>query len=189
MARLTAMAAAIVCAWMGSTGCSTAPPIHVSEERTQTGAYIEHVPFYPQLAYQCGPASLASVLNYWGEAISPDDIAKVIYTPRLKGTLGVDMWSFAQAHHFRADMRAGSLADLYTLVRQQIPVIALLDLGYDWLPVPHFVVVVGIDPETGHVITYNAREYNSRIPYNTFVRAWRKTNFWTLIVMPKKREA
>ena len=47
------------------------------------------------------------------------------------------------------------------------------------------LVVVGVDPDTGHVITYNAREYNSRIPYNTFLRAWRKTNFWTLVVKPK----
>lgn len=147
--------------------------------------YIRNVPFYPQLAYQCGPASLAAVLNYWGDAISPDEIAKVIYSPRLKGTLGLDMWSYARAHQFQADMRAGSLANLYALIRRQIPVIALLDLGYDWLPVPHFVVVVGVDPDTGHVITYNAREYNSRIPYNTFLMAWRKTNFWTLVVQPK----
>lgn len=155
------------------------------EERTPSGPYIRNVPFYPQQAYQCGPASLAAVLNYWGDSTSPEDIAKVIYSPRLKGTLGMDMWSYAQAHHFQANMRRGSLADLYTYVRRQIPVIAFLDLGYDWLPVPHFVVVVGIDPDSGHVITYNGREYNSRIPYNTFVQAWQKTNFWTLVVLPK----
>ncbi len=48
---------------------------------------IENVPYYAQEAYQCGPASLASVLNYWRVGVSPEDIAAEIYSESAKGTL------------------------------------------------------------------------------------------------------
>jgi ABC-type bacteriocin/lantibiotic exporter with double-glycine peptidase domain len=181
-----ALSAAVLYGWMVTAGCaSPAAPIHGPEERIGSHVYIRNVPFYPQEAYQCGPASLAAVLNYWGHTVSPDEIARAVYSPRLKGTLGLDMWSYANGHQFEAQMRSASLPELYTFIRQGIPVIAFLDLGYQWFPVPHFVVVVGIDPDLGRVITYNGREYNSQIPYNTFMAAWKKTNYWTLVVEPK----
>ncbi len=47
---------------------------------------IENVPFYPQETYQCGPASLAGVLNYWRIPEKPDDIAKDIFSENARGT-------------------------------------------------------------------------------------------------------
>jgi ABC-type bacteriocin/lantibiotic exporter with double-glycine peptidase domain len=181
------LAVGVLHAGMVSAGCSLAgsPSALVDTLRpADAELYIANVPFHPQQTYHCGPASLAAVLNYWGDQSSPDDIADAIYSPRLKGTLGVDMWTYAQAHHFKAEMRSGSLDQLEQLILRKIPVIAFLNLGYDWFPVPHFVVVVGLDPHTSSVITYNGREQNSVIPYDQFTRAWGKTNFWTLVVAP-----
>jgi ABC-type bacteriocin/lantibiotic exporter with double-glycine peptidase domain len=172
--------------WLVSGACSSTASIQASNGAPGiNGWYVSGVPFYPQLAYQCGPASLAAVLNYWGGRVTPDEIATAIYSPRLKGTLSLDMWQYARAQQFQADMRSGSLEDLEALVHANIPVIAFLNLGYDWLPGGHFVVVVGLDPEKGSVITYSGKEQNSRIPYDRFLKAWRKTNFWTLVVRPK----
>jgi ABC-type bacteriocin/lantibiotic exporter with double-glycine peptidase domain len=176
----------LVCTWLVSGACSLTSPRHTSESPPGVnGWYISGVPFYPQLAHQCGPASLAAVLNYWGDRVTPDEIATAIYSPRLKGTLSLDMWQYARAQHFQADMRRGSLEDLEAHVHANIPVIAFLNLGYDWLPGGHFVVVVGLDADKGSVITYSGKEQNSRIPYDRFLKAWRKTNFWTLVVRPK----
>jgi hypothetical protein len=56
----------------------------------------------------------------------------------------------------------------------------------DWLPVGHFVVVVGLDRMEQTVITYNGNTQNSRISYDDFLQDWQKTNFWTLVVQPPK---
>ena len=169
-----------------SYGCGSAPLIHGAEDGSHIHRiYVSGVPFYPQQAYQCGPASLAAVLNYWGKAVTPEEIATAIYSPRLKGTLSLDMWQYARAQDLEADMRNGSLEDLKGHLEQHIPVIAFLNLGYRWLPVGHFVVVVGLDPANHKVITYSGTEQNSPISYDRFLDAWQKTKFWALVVRPK----
>jgi len=147
--------------------------------------FIPGVPFHPQDAYQCGPASLATVLNYWGDNTSPEEIAQAIYLPRLKGTLGIDMWAYAHERNFKAEMHRGSLKDLERLVEARVPAIAFLDLGYPWLPVPHFVVVVGLDTDAGTIIAHDGAAPNTAISYSRFLHAWSKTNYWTLVVRPK----
>ena len=37
-------------------------------------AELEAVPFFPQKAYQCGPAALATVLGAAGFAVTPDEL-------------------------------------------------------------------------------------------------------------------
>jgi hypothetical protein len=51
----------------------------------ETLRLIQNVPFYPQEAFQCGPASLAGVLNYWGLPVSPEVIAVKLYSPQPRG--------------------------------------------------------------------------------------------------------
>ena len=182
--RIHACLLLLLCLVMCS--CSSAPGVQGAQHTPQgLGIYVPGVPFYPQEAYQCGPASLAAVLNYWGKAVTPDEIAAAIYSPRLKGTLSLDMWQYARAQNLAADMRQGSLEDMRSYLEQHIPVIAFLNLGYRWFPVGHFVVVVGLDPDTRSVITYSGVEQNDRMSYDRFLEAWAKTKFWALIVRPK----
>ena len=49
------------------------------------------VPFFPDTTDQCGPASLASVLNYWGKTVSPAELKSDVYLSSLKGTLPMDL--------------------------------------------------------------------------------------------------
>src|SRR5690606_41022487 len=46
--------------------------------------------------YQCGPASLAMVLNHRGVAATPDSLKDRVYLPERKGTLQVEMISAAR---------------------------------------------------------------------------------------------
>src|SRR3972149_12481 len=58
--------------------------------------YVQDVPFYPGEEYQCGPSVLAGALNYLGYDIKPEDISEEIYLHGIKGTLNIDMISFAR---------------------------------------------------------------------------------------------
>ena len=86
-----ARAVAAVCFALSMAGCVSADQFLTGEERplSPNALYVKQVPFYPQTQYQCGPASLATVLNYWGRHVTPEQIAQEIL-PRLSKTSGSD---------------------------------------------------------------------------------------------------
>lgn len=59
-------------------------PVQRSQELLET-------PFFPQDAYQCGPASLAMVLNSQGVEVSPQHLQALVYLPQRKGSLQAEM--------------------------------------------------------------------------------------------------
>ena len=70
-------------------------------------------------------------------------------------------------------------------VSRERPIIAFLNLGFRQVPLGHFLVVVGVDPEDKSVIAYSGVEKNQRIPFDRFKKAWEKTNYWSLLIEPQ----
>ena len=182
-----ARAVVAVCFALSMAGCVSAEQFLTGEERplSPSAFYVKQVPFYPQTQYQCGPASLATVLNYWGRHVTPEQIAQEIYRPGMKGTLSLDLWQYAKAQDFQASVRQGSWEFLETQVSRERPIIAFLNLGFRQVPLGHFLVVVGVDPEDKSVIAYSGVEKNQRIPFDRFKKAWEKTNYWSLLIEPQ----
>lgn len=152
-------------------------------QKPVTGNYIENVPFYPQEAYQCGPASLAGVLNYWGIRVSPHDIAHEIYNVSAKGTLTLDMKLYAEKMGLRAVIYRGGLADIKEKIDHGYPLIILVDLGFWIFKQNHFMVVIGYD--ANGVIVNSGKEKEKFIYNEEFLRLWKRTNFWSLLITPK----
>ena len=167
-------------------GCTHVSPPELTQRLGKEPLYVEGVPFYPQKKYQCGPASLAAVLNYYGQNMSPEEIAEAIYLPRREGTLSLDLWRYAAAQGFDARMQEGSLDKLQAHLSRNQPVIAFLNLGLSFFPIGHFLVVVGLDPEQQAVIAYSGTEKNKRIPYKKFLSDWKKTDYWSLVITPPR---
>jgi len=150
---------------------------------SKTSRLVKDVPFYPQEDYQCGPASLAGVLNYWGFNISPGEIAAEIYSPHAKGTLDVDMVLYAERKGFGASQYRGSLEDLKRNIDSNQPLVVLVDDGFWVYEKAHFMVVVGYD--AGGLIVNSGKEQNLFIPLSRFLRSWERTKFWTLRITPR----
>ena len=146
--------------------------------------YISGVPFFPQSTYQCGPAALASVLNYYGCRVTPEEIAKAIYSERLRGTLSIDLVLYAQRMGFRARAYRGNLIDLKSHVSKDRPLIVFQDLGYLLLSLPHFSVVIGYDDAEGDLILHSGKQRDRATSYGKFSRSWREMDYWTLIILP-----
>jgi ABC-type bacteriocin/lantibiotic exporter with double-glycine peptidase domain len=170
---------------LGLTLVSCASGVPYAELPEAQPIYVQNVPFYPQLVAQCGPASLAAVLNYWGKQVTPEEIAREIYVPRLKGSLSLDLWRYANGQNLEATVHRGSLEYLQTHLRQNEPIVASLNLGYKLVPLGHFLVVVGLDPSHRVVIAHSGREKDMRIPFDEFLSAWEKTGYWSLLVKPR----
>lgn len=144
---------------------------------------IQNVPSYPQEAYQCGPASLAGVLNYWGLPVSPEAIATEIYSPSAKGTLNVDLVYYAQEKGFKAISYSGSVEDIRKKIDSGFPLIVFVDYGFWVYQQNHFMVIIGYS-EQG-ILVNSGKHQRQFIPYNSLLKTWGRTKFWTLLIAPK----
>ncbi len=143
---------------------------------------LNHVPFYAQETWQCGPASLAAVFNFWGGGVSPEEIAAAIYSREAKGTLDMDMVFYAEKKGWKTRQYQGGREDILKEIDSGIPLVVLVDYGFWIYHQPHFMVVIGYDENV--VIAHSGIERQKRIPWGYFLRTWEKTKFWTLRVTP-----
>jgi len=141
---------------------------------------IENVHFYPQETYQCGPASLAGVLNYWRIPAKLGDIAKDIFSENARGTLSIDMVMYAQKKGLFAFQYKGSLEDLKKNIDAGYPLIVLVDYGISFYQANHFMVVVGYN-ENG-VRVNSGKDNNVFITNKDFLKVWEKADYWTLLI-------
>lgn len=153
--------------------------------KTERAILIKGIPFFPQEEYQCGPASLAGVLNFWGIKISPEDIAREIYSPAAKGTLNMDLFFYAQKKGLPAQQYQGSLEDIKKNISAGIPLIVQVDYGFLFYERIHFMVVVGYNNEG--IIANSGLEKNKFILLSSFLKSWKKSNYWTLRIAPLER--
>ncbi len=149
------------------------------------GHYVEGVPFYRQSEDTCGPAALAGVLAFWGRPAALDDITAAVYVPKLRGTLPMDMENYARNAGFETASSAGTLDDLKTALRRNLPVICLLDLGFGLYRRPHYVIAVGFDDRNAVLIEHDGLQANSVMAYDAFAKAWKRAGQWMLIIRPK----
>jgi predicted double-glycine peptidase len=160
-------------------GCASTSRIPDAPQ-TDTFRIIEGVPFFPQEDYQCGPASLASLLNYRGVPASPGEIADAIYSRSARGTLNIDMVIYARSKGLEAEQYRGGWEDLRARIDAGSPVIVLVDYGFSVFQSNHFMVVIGYGQDS--VVAHSGRNEKKIIPREEFMRSWDRTNNWTLVI-------
>ncbi len=145
--------------------------------------YVENVPFVKQRFFYCGPASLESVLGYWGKDISQKKIADSIYFSKSKGTFNFEMVDFATREGFFTEDYSGSLKDLNFYLSKQIPVVILFKKGFLFSDY-HYQVVVGINEKNGYLIVNDGVRKEKLIHIKRFSNGWKKAKNWMLVVVP-----
>lgn len=146
---------------------------------------IAEVPFYPQQQYFCGPTTLAEVAGFYGLSNSPDDIAPATFIPGLDGTLQIEMAAATRQLGLVAYAQPrATLAQLLSLVQENIPVIVLQNNSIAWLPQWHYAVVIGYDLDAGEVILHTGVTEAHRLNFATFERTWQRGTYWLLAMLP-----
>jgi ABC-type bacteriocin/lantibiotic exporter with double-glycine peptidase domain len=143
---------------------------------------IKNVPFYTHSDFQCGPSSLAGVLNYYGKNISPSQIAEQIFKEKVRGTLSIDMVLYARNKGFVAEWYTGDINDLRENIDNNFPLIAMIDLGLGPVQKPHFLVVVGYDSK-GVIVNSGVHQHKT-VPWHRFQNQWSRSSLWTLRIHP-----
>ena len=176
---------AMMIAMLALSGCAT-----VSTQRwypEASGIPAKHeltaVPFFPQKAYQCGPASLAMALAWSGIQIDSDALTPEVYTPSRKGSLQPAMIAAARRHARVAYEITGAHALLREIAAGH-PVIVLQNLGLSWIPVWHYAVVIGYDLNEAVIILHSGITPHKITALNTFENTWARSSHWGLVVLP-----
>ncbi|MGD2185492.1 MAG: PA2778 family cysteine peptidase [Desulfobacterales bacterium] len=170
------------------SGCATTPSNKWYQAPDHVPPYYElsAVPFYPQKAYQCGPASLAMVLVWSGVQIDPDTLTSQVYTPSRKGSLQPAIIAAARRHGRLAYPITGPNA-LLSEIAAGHPVIVLQNLGLSWIPVWHYAVVIGYDLSEASIILHSGITNQKITALRTFENTWARGEYWGLVVLPPNR--
>ena len=143
---------------------------------------IPAVPFVPQDTYQCGPASLAMVLNFRGTEVTAEELATQAFTPGKEGSLQTDMITAVR----RRGLLPFLIKDLKSLlseVSSNNPVIILQNLGLSWYPRWHYAVVIGYDLAKEEMTLHSGHTAYSVMKLFTFENTWSKSKNWGLVIM------
>ena len=151
-------------------------------ENLPSSVELDTVPFYPQDAYQCGPATLAMALTWSGLAVTPDELKDQVYTPARKGSLQLAMIG-ATRRHGKIAYKFNDPAALFPEIAAGHPVIILQNLGLSWLPVWHYAVVIGYDVPQQDVILRSGTTKRKVMSYYLFEKTWARSNYWGLMVL------
>jgi hypothetical protein len=106
---------------------------------------ISGLPYFPQEADQCGPASLATMLGARDITVTPEELRAKVYIPAKKGSLTTELVAQARQHGMIAYTLRGELIDVLSEISHDNPVLVLENLGFSWFPRWLFSVVVGYD--------------------------------------------
>ncbi len=162
------------------SACAARPPVPAlpqgpSVELTQT-------PFFPQDEYQCGPAALATVLVASGVEVTPEALVSQVYVPARRGSLQAEITATTRRHERVPVVLPPRLDAITDALQGGQPVLVLLNLGIDAVPVWHYAVVVGFDPSQDTLLLRSGREARQTMRRSRFDAAWARAERWAVTV-------
>lgn len=168
-------------------GCAGTPQTRLLLDQTPADLPVRHeladVPFFPQERYQCGPAALATLLDYSGMEAHPDDLVPMIYVPGRQGSFQVEMLAATRRHERLAYVLEPDLETLLRTLAGGQPVLVLQNLLLGRYPQWHFAVAVGYDLEKREIILRSGLTERYTTGMRVFERTWRRGDHWGMVAL------
>ena len=171
---------------LGISACATSPQTRLLlDNPPDLPAVVElsAVPFFPQQQYHCGPAALAGIINYRGTAVVPDEIARLVYIPDLKGSLQVEIAAATRQFDLLPVQMDGQLESLLQELAAGNPIFVLQNLAIDVYPVWHYEILIGYDLEQRHMILRSGVNRRITRTFALFEKTWQRAGHWALAVV------
>lgn len=173
--------AALGVAWL--SGCAT-PPLQNDDLPRQVDleprVELSEVPFHPQEAYHCGPASLATLMNWQGEEVVPDELAERVFLEGRKGSLQAEMLAGARRQGLLPYVHPPRFRALLEQLDAGHPVLVLKNLAFERFPIWHYAVVIGYDLDREEVILRSGTTEREVVSFDRFERRWRGGDYWAV---------
>ena len=162
---------------LGAAGCASEPPRPALEDVAE----LMEVPFFPQSEFDCGPAALATILNWASVAVTPEELIDAVYIAGLKGSLQAELLAATRRHGLIPYVLPPGPDALFAELEDERPVLVLQNLGIERVPVWHYAVAVGFDPADERVILRSGTEPRRLEKTSRFLRSWQRGGYWAFV--------
>ena len=163
-------------------GCAQKESAHESAANEYGLVVVENVPFVKQKDKFCGPAAMASVMQFYGQNIDQDEIGQEVYIPELNGALISDMENFARENGYSVETTNGDIESLKLHIDNQQPIILLVEKGKWKVSVPHYYVAFGYNDEKRVILLHTGFESEQEISFDKLNSEWKKMNRLMLVI-------
>lgn len=181
--RFRVRGAAIVALLVAACAGAPVERILPDSDGIEPAARLLDVPFHAQRDLHCGPAALAMVLGWAGDAVSAGDLVGAVFTEELGGSLQADLVGAARRRG-KAAYVVDDFASVLVEVSEGHPVIVLQNLAFSWWPRWHYAVVIGYDIDRGVAILHTGGYRAYEIDLRVLERTWHRAGRWALLVLP-----
>ncbi len=179
--------------WLTKIGSAMLCFVAVLAASGPPGIWLD-VPFVKQEKEGCGAASIAMVMQFWGqqqgqptnEAADRNHIQGVLYSKEGHGIYASDLEQYLQQSGFRTFVFRGEFPDLKQHLQKGRPLIVALK-PRSRAPL-HYVVVAGVDWEHRLVLVNDpAQRKLLKQDQSSFEREWSGAGKWTLLALPQSQ--
>ncbi|AMD00018.1 MULTISPECIES: PA2778 family cysteine peptidase [Halomonas] len=166
-------------------GCATSPQLaDATEASLPMRANIEGVPFHAQQEYQCGPASLAMVLNSQGVDVAVDTLIPQVFIPDREGSVQPEMLATTRRHGLIPYVLNNSFDALLIEIAAGHPVVVMQNLALPAWPMWHYAVAIGYDREAEELILHSGEEPERIESFRRFDATWARSDRWAFVALP-----
>lgn len=166
-------------------GCASTPRLaETTEDRLPRQALLDDVPFHAQRDYQCGPASLAMVLNDGGVDVEVETLIPQVFLPGREGSVQPEMLATVRRHGHIPFVIEGRLDALLTEVGAGHPVVVMQNLSLPAWPMWHYAVAIGFDLDRNELILHSGEEPRRVESFRRFDATWARSDRWAFVALP-----
>ncbi|MBL1376702.1 PA2778 family cysteine peptidase [Zobellella iuensis] len=167
------------------SGCAGTPPLSPEAARAlPASAHVGGVPFHGQRDYQCGPASLAMVLNASGVPVGVDELIPQLFLPGRQGSVQPEMLATVRRHGRIGYPLPDGFDGLLGELAAGHPVVVLQNLSLPAWPLWHYAVVTGYDRERQLLIHHSGEQARQPIAMGRFDATWARSGRWAMVALP-----
>lgn len=160
-------------------GCAALPPAFVDAPDRE----LDSVPFFPQTAFDCGPAALATILVHAGAATTPEELLPTVYVEGLQGSLQAELLAATRRRGLIPYPIAPTPDALLAEVEAGRPVLVMQNLGLPRVPVWHYAVVVGFDAGRDRLVLRSGEQRRRLETPRRFLRSWERADRWGFVAV------
>jgi tetratricopeptide (TPR) repeat protein len=144
---------------------------------------LDSTPFIAQERYQCGPASLAMLLQQSGIQVSAEELVPQVYLPARKGSLQAEMLATGRRYQRIPYPIDPTIAALTAELQAGRPVLVLQNLGLESRPLWHYAVVIGYSLADDLVILRSGTRERQLLPGWLFLKTWNSADSWAMVLL------
>ncbi|MDZ7853148.1 MAG: PA2778 family cysteine peptidase [Halomonas sp.] len=170
---------------LAMAGCASTPQLAETTRRElPRETLLEDIPFRAQRDYQCGPASLAMVLNASNVPVAVDNLIPQVFLPEREGSVQPEMLATVRRHELIPFVIDGKLDALLTEINAGNPVVVMQNLSLPAWPVWHYAVAIGFDLDAETLTLHSGMEPQRVESFKRFDATWARSDRWAFVALP-----